>query len=165
MSRRRPSGFSLMEMVVAIALLGIFLLVLVALESEMFRLERSIRINMMSHPDPTAVLSRLRRDVLDSHGYPEAIDGHEQSESTLILLGLAEDGAWETIAWDFSEEGVARRITYRSGEKVGEWTAGNVPVFTIASFDMPDGGVAVRVQARHGGKLAIDGIFQPRIHG
>lgn len=164
MVRRRQRGFSLLEMVVSVAIFGVILLVLTILEGEMKRFDRSMRLQLLNHPEPTAVLARVRRDVLDSRGYPGHYGRYEQSPSTLLLYGLDDTGQPETIVYDFSQPGVAIRMAFGVKGESSEWRANGVPRFTITDAAMPDGGIAVRVQARSKGKLIIDAIIQPRIH-
>ena len=72
---RRQRGFTLMEVVVTMAIFGVFLMIVGALTLEMRGNEKRYPVNFMQHPQVIAVLSRLKRDVQDSFGsnpYPDS---------------------------------------------------------------------------------------------
>ena len=173
MVKRRSGGYSLLEVVVATAVLGIFLFALVALESEMRGWERRLPINFMKHPQIVSVLSRLRRDVLDLHVVPggklykEEHDGFTNSNKTLILESVQESGEVQTIVWDFSKPGEALRRSYDVGVK-SDWVARGLPSdlqLEIDSVLFAGHPYGVRIMAKDGkGNLAIDQILQPRAH-
>lgn len=161
----------MMEMVVALAIFGILLLVLTSLEKQFVEMELRSRASLMKHPDASAVISRMRKDVLDSRGYPEAHLDFIQSNEVLLLSSEDLKGEPQIIVYDFRTRTIARRLTYRGEELTSAWTARGVPRYRIESFDMPDGGVAVRLQAfdfvptKTGGKterLVLDQITEPR---
>ena len=156
------AGFSAMEMVVALAIFSVLLLVLVGLQGEFMRFDRQVRLDYLTHPEPSGVLARLRKDTLDSTGYPKAYEEWSQSPSTL-LLRVPEKDATHVVVWDFSEAGKAVRREFADGEQVMQWTANGVPEFRVEAFEMPGKGSAVRVTAYDTqGRLAIDQIIQPR---
>lgn len=173
MVSRRAAGYSLLEVVVAMAVFGIFLLILGALTMEMRRAEQHLPVNFMRNPQVINVLSRMRRDVLDAHGV-NAFEvmpppGFEQSEKTLVVESVQPGGGVQTIVWDFRTPGVVVRHAYNVGVPT-IWTARGLPEdFTnellIDAVEMEGRPWGVRLKARdRKGRLAIDQIFQPRAH-
>lgn len=144
------------------AIFSVFLLVLVALQSEFIRFDREIRIQMFTHPAPLAVLARLQRDVLDSTSYPAEYEEWTQTPETLLLRVPDKDGS-SLVIWDFSVSSVARRVEVRQGTEPVEWVARAVPLYEIGGAEMPDGRVAVRVRSYdEKGRLSIDRVILPR---
>ena len=181
MTRRRSGqrGFSLLETVFAISIFGVFLMILVTLTAEMRGNDKRYPVNFMRHPQMIAVISRLRRDVLDATlydaatnppkktpMYPGSVGGYTQSPNTLIVYSVQPSGFTETVVWDFSVPGVATRKSFSVGAQVSEWVARGLPSqFIVKTWEIPDRPYAVRIQAKdHAGLLAIDQIFQPRSH-
>ena len=161
----RRSGFTAMELVVTIFVFGLLLFMIVTLEAEMMRHERNTPINYMTHPEVTAVIARLRRDVVDSYRYPPSCDKYKQGRKTLIVDSMLSSGFSETVVWDFSVPGETHRLSYRVGNLSADWLARGTPQFEIDSYEMPNGEVAVRLDAWDDkGALAIDQIIQPRAH-
>lgn len=163
---RRTAGYTLLEVVIALTIFGVFLFILTVLTAEMGRHEKRLPVNFMRHPQTVAVLSRMRKDVLDAFG-PDPFVSHEdytQSPQTLVIRSVQENGGVQTVVWDFRTQGQAKRIAYNVG--VGtEWLARGVPQFTVDAIENGDGTYGVRVQAvDEKGKLAIDQIYQPRAH-
>jgi prepilin-type N-terminal cleavage/methylation domain-containing protein len=170
--RRRPAGYTLLELVVAMTILAVFLGMLFVLQSEMRAWEKRLPVNYMKHPQIIAVLARLRRDVVDAHGttpYRNEHDGYVMSEKTLIVESVHESGGVRTIVWDFSVPGVARRRSYTVGV-AEEWVARGLPAdfsqtLTLDAVEIPGRPWGVRLLARDGrGRIAIDQILQPRAH-
>lgn len=185
---RRAAGYSLLEVVVAMAIFGIFLAVLFGLTAEMRGWERRLPVNYMRHPQVMAVIARLRHDVLDAHGsrpYRRTHDGYTMSPTTLILETVHATGTVRMVVWDFSTPGEVRRRSYNAGALEDEWLARGVPeefsrnftfdavtlaedeeVFSSdASQQEPQRPYGVRVLAKDSnGKVAIDQILQPRAH-
>ena len=179
--RRLQHGFTLMEAVMTLAIFGIFIFIFVTLTAEMRGYDKRYPVNFMKHPQVTAVLSRMRRDVwdatlyksLDESGemvdtpmYPEDVDDYSQSDKTLIVYSIQASGFAQTVVWDFSVPGEARRLSYNVGVVVSDWRARGLPgTFTIGTYEIPNRPYAVRMKAFDGaGTLAIDQIFQPRSH-
>ena len=162
----RERGFTLMEVVVSLALFGAFLLIITLMTSEMNGYEKRLPVNFFAHPQVGATLSRLRRDVLDSTNYPESYDTYTQSPKTLILVAVQPSGFTENVVWDFSVAGEVRRRAFSVGNMTSEWIAHGVPSFIVKDFEISDHPDSVRIQAFDAkGRLAVDQIYQPRRHG
>jgi len=161
----RQRGSSLLELVVALAILGALLMMIVSLQSQMFHFERTMRIELMTHPETMAVLARVRKDVLDATGYPATAGSYVQSPTVLILGGTDERGQPIQIVYDFQRDQMVVRATFHAGTgaKIGEWVARGVPRYRVSSYEMPDGSTAVRLQGEdRQGRLTIDQIYEPR---
>ncbi len=160
---RRQRGYSAIEVVVALAIFALLIVILVGLERELIRFDRQMRVNFFTHPQPMSVVARVRRDVLDSRGYPATFLTYKQTPSLLILDISRADGKNRTAIYDFSIPNMARRTEYVDADLASQWTAQAVPPFLIDSFELPNGKTAVRLMARDDkGRLAIDEIFAPR---
>lgn len=167
MVRPAERGYTLLEVVVSLAIFGIFLFLIAQLTREMTGYEKRLPVNFLAHPQVTAVLSRLRRDVLDATMpyYPESYEEYSQSDKTLILYSLKEGGTAETVVWDFITAGEAHRRAFSVGNMTSEWTARGLPAFEITNFPIPGHPDSVRIKAiDKNGLIAIDQILQPRAH-
>jgi prepilin-type N-terminal cleavage/methylation domain-containing protein len=163
--RRRARGYSLIEISVTLALFGIFLFIIVTLTAEMRRNEKRWPINWMAHPDISAVVSRIRRDVYDSKYLPDSWQTYSQSPETPIIYTITPAGFGETIVWDFRTPGQVTRHAWTANQQQGDWTAHGTPTFTGDKYDAPNGQRGIRVTAVDDkGKLAIDQILIPRPH-
>lgn len=161
-ARRRIArrGSSLIELVVAMAVFGIFLLVLVSLAAEYRKLDRQVTFAWFLHPDDMAVATRVRRDVLDSRGYPDSF-GSDQQTPTTLLLGWP--GA-RVVVWKFGEEEV-RREEWKGANPVSTWTAKATRRFEISAWEARDGVTGVRLRGTNAdGRVVVDRIFAPRPH-
>jgi prepilin-type N-terminal cleavage/methylation domain-containing protein len=162
---KRPRGYTLMEIVVTLAVFGIFLFIVVRLTAEMRLNEKKYPVNYMSHPEVGAVMARLRKDILDTKYYPSAFQGYQQTPRTLLLYTLRQTGFGETVVYDFRKSGEARRKAYNATQLTTDWVARGVPDFQISSFTLSTGQDAVRITARDDqNRVAIDEIFVPRPH-
>ncbi len=158
-------GYTMMEMVVTLAVFGIFLWIIVILTTEMRANEKRYPINYMAHPEVGSVMARLRKDVFDTKYYPAEFQGYAQTPRTLILYTLRETGFGETVIYDFRTRGEAHRKTFNATQLTGDWVARGVPSFQIGSFTLGTGQDAVRITATdEQNRLAIDEIFVPRPH-
>jgi prepilin-type N-terminal cleavage/methylation domain-containing protein len=170
---RRSRGYSLMEIVVALAVFGFFMAIIAVLSSDMRRSEKKWPVNFMKHPQISAVLFRLRRDVQDSISpfYPPngRHGGYEQGDQVLIIHTLVASGSSEWVVWDFRKAGVIERRAFTLlGGQVSLWTATGVPPsfkVDIEAVEFPNRPYGIRIQALdEGGVLAIDQILQPRAY-
>ena len=164
--RRRARGYSLMEVVITMALFGVFLFIIVTLTAEMRRNEKKWPINFFTHPEVGSVLARIRRDVYDSMSLRDTFETYTASPTMLIVYTINQDrSSAETVVWDFSKPGEVHRMAFRATLLSSEWMARGVPAFTCSSVEKVNGQAAVRIQATDKeGKLAIDEIFVPRPH-
>ncbi|HJW93315.1 MAG TPA: prepilin-type N-terminal cleavage/methylation domain-containing protein [Thermoanaerobaculia bacterium] len=164
----RERGFTLMEIVVVLAVFGAFLWIVVVLTADMRAWQKRMPVNFMTHPAITAVVSRLRKDVQDAAPpyYRETYGNYSMSNRMLIVYTLKEAGTGETVVWDFSTDGeVTRRAFTDISGATSTWTAHGTPTFSIGDFPIPGSPDSVRIQATDkDGKLAIDQIYQPRPH-
>ena len=170
MVRRRVAGYTLLEVVVAMAVFGLFLAILGVLTVEMRAQEKRLPVNFLRHPQVIVVLSKLRRDVQDAYGsnpYPESYGKeYTQSAQTLIVQSVVEQtGGTQTIVWDFRTPGEVKRRAYNVGVPT-DWTSRGLPTsFEIDAVSIPGRPYGVRITARDGkGRIAIDQILQPRAH-
>lgn len=166
----RQRGYTLIEILVAMAVFGMFLAVLFLLTAEMRFYEKRLPLNIHKHPQVIAVLSRLRRDVMDAYGrspYKNTHDGYVSGNKVLIIETVAATGGVETIVWDFRTPREARRRAYSVGNAT-EWVArGLPPTFSKLEIDAiktdDDAAWAARIWATDDhGRLVIDTILQPR---
>ena len=163
--RRRERGFTLMEVVVAMAIFGIFLMILVQLTADMAFYEKKYTVNFLAHPQAAAVVSRLRRDVADAWPpyYPESVGTYSQTPQTL-LVDVIEAGGVKHVVWDFRTKGEVHRISYNVAVPT-EWVARGTPNFEITDLPLVNKPDSVRILAKdEGGRLVVDQIFQPRPH-
>ena len=162
---RRQRGFTLVEMLVTVAVFGVFVIIIGTLTYNMYYVQQKWPINYMSHPEVGGVVARVRRDVLDSLYYPAEFEGFVQTNRTLLIYVVGQDGFAKTIVYDFRKNNEVRRLEYKSKELETTWIGRAMPAFEIDHYDMPTGEIAVRLIARDtGGKRAIDQIFVPRPH-
>lgn len=164
--RRRDAGYTLLEVIVAMAIFGMFLVVLAQLTAEMRGVERRLPVNMHKHPQVIAVLARMRRDVMDSLKYVSSFEGYTSSDKVLIIQTLVNGGV-QTVVWDFRTPGEVRRRSY-IGNMPAEWVARGLPLtfsaLEIDAIKVNTGSPwAARITAKdQKGRLAIDTILQPR---
>jgi prepilin-type N-terminal cleavage/methylation domain-containing protein len=168
--RNRRSGYTLLEMVVAMAIFAVVTFILLSLTRELAFWERRLKLDFLRHPQIVAVISRMRRDVADAwseNPYAATAPGYSNTPKTLVLWTLNAAGGQETIVWDFSNPGVVERRAYAAGDtKV--WRARGVPRDFTADIESatnpsPFGIVGVRIKAVDSrGRVAIDQTFFPR---
>jgi prepilin-type N-terminal cleavage/methylation domain-containing protein len=162
---KRERGYSLLEVVVAIAVFGAFLIIITIVTAEMRGNEKRYPINFMAHPEVSSVMARMRKDIFDTTYYPAEFQTYKQTPQTLILYTLKQTGAGTTVVWDFSTSGEVHRKEFNGQQLATEWIAHGLPSFAISSYSLSTGQDAVRVSAIDDQKrLAIDEIFVPRPH-
>ncbi len=168
----RRAGYSLLEVVIAMALFGIFVLVALSLTMELANYERKLKVDFLRHPQIIAVIARMRRDVLDGFGtdpYRETYDVYTMSPKTLIIETLHQSASSQIVVWDFSTPGVVVRRAYKTGQ-VRQWRARGLPPEFTAETKIesvqnpnPNGAWGVRLKALDSkGQVAIDQVFFPR---
>lgn len=161
---RRARGYSLMEITVTLALFGVFLFIIVTLTAEMRRNEKKWPVNFLTHPDVSAALSRMRRDVYDAKYFPDAWQTYSQTGQTPIIYLVTATGA-ETIVWDLRTPGQVTRHAWIANLPQADWTAQATPTFTAEQYEAPNGETGLHVTAVDDkGKLAIDQILIQRPH-
>jgi prepilin-type N-terminal cleavage/methylation domain-containing protein len=163
--RRRERGYTLMEVVVSMAIFGIFLFIVVLMTAEMRRNEKRWPVNYFANPEAGSVLARMRRDISDSTAILDNYQSYSRSASTLIVYTILPDGTGETVVWDLTTPGEVHRRGFKATQLSSEWTARGLPIFTFDSESLPSGRDAVRVRAiDKENRLAIDELFVPRPH-
>ena len=173
----RQRGFTLLEVIVAMSIFGVFLYIVFSLTSDMRGWEKRLPVNFMRNPQVMSVIARMRRDVLDLHPaatgkiYVDEFQGYTNGPKTLIVqTQFTDKGGLKTIVWDLSEPTVAKRIVWNVGNVESEWAARGLPeeFSNNAKFDavkFAGRHYAVRFIARDAdGKIAIDQILQPRAY-
>jgi hypothetical protein len=152
-----------MEIVVTLALFGIFLFILVQLTAEMRSNEKRAPVNFLAHPQVGAIMARLRRDILDTKYYPKELAGYQQTDKTLILSTITPSGTTESVVYDFRTAGEVHRKTFIGTTQQTDWVARGVPQFQYEAYGDDDSDrMGVEVKAYDGSDLAIDQIFLPR---
>ena len=164
---KRSSGYTLLEIVITLAVFGFFLMMIVSLTAEMRANEKRYPVNFMAHPEMSGVMARMRKDIYDTMSYTAEWQGYAQTHQTLILYTLTEGGGAETVVWDFRTPAEVHRKAWVATELRTDWVARGLPNFSvdIDTYRLPTGQDAVRIQAtddQH--RLAIDEIFVPRKH-
>jgi prepilin-type N-terminal cleavage/methylation domain-containing protein len=168
--KQRQDGYSLLEMVVALAIFGMFCAVLFQLTAEMRFYEKRLPVNYHKHPQVIAVLARMRRDVMDAHGrtpYRNSFGPYTASEKVLIVEIVAPAGGVDTVVWDFRTAREVHRIAFHVGVP-DQWIArGLPPDFSNVDIEAirinENAAWATHIVAKDDrGRIAIDTILQPR---
>jgi prepilin-type N-terminal cleavage/methylation domain-containing protein len=165
-TRRCARGYTMLEIVITLALFGVFLFIIVTMTAEMRRNEKKWPVNFFTHPETGSVLARMRRDIYDSTLRPDDFETYSNSSPlTLIVYTINSDGTAETVVWDFTTPGEVHRKAFKATLLSSEWMARGLPMFTKTMQQMPSGQDAIRIQAMDKEqKLAIDELIVPRPH-
>jgi prepilin-type N-terminal cleavage/methylation domain-containing protein len=164
-TRRRARGYTMLEIVVTMALFGVFLFIIVTMTAEMRRNEKKWPVNFFAHPEVGSVLARMRRDIYDSTLRLNNFETYSASPLTLIVYTINNDGTGETVVWDFTTPGEVHRKAFKATLLSSEWMAGGLPSFTVTTTTV-GGQDWIRIQAMDKEqKLAIDELIVPRPHG
>ncbi|MFP5245225.1 MAG: prepilin-type N-terminal cleavage/methylation domain-containing protein [Thermoanaerobaculia bacterium] len=167
--KRRQLGYSLMEVIVAMTVFGMFLATIFVLTADMRRWEKRLPVNLYRNPQIMSVLSRLRRDVQDAHGaepYLNEYAGYKASSQVLILESVQPNGYTRTIVWDFRTPGSVRRREYNVGVS-RDWVQRGLPQelqsIKVAAVSTKAAAWACVISAYDDqGRLAIYQVLQPR---
>lgn len=161
---RRRRGYTVIELVVSLAVLSVVLMALSMLSIEFLRFDRAVRMKWFTHPDTDAVLSRMRADVIEAVAYPATFDVYVQSEKLLILRTIGPQLEAEETVWDFRDDGVAKRRRFRNAAIAEEWSASGLPDFTIAAESFADGTIGVRLLGKdEEGRVVVEQTMAPRV--
>ncbi len=157
-----------------LAVFGAVLAIFFILTAEMRQWEKRLPVNYMRHPQVSAVMARLRKDVLDAYlqtgAYGDTEGDFTSGPKVLIVDTILEAGTFQTIVWDFSKPGIVQRHAFTSGLKTNTWTARGIPLdfskqVGIAAVEFEDRPYGVRIKAEdENGLVSIDQILQPRSH-
>lgn len=171
--RRRQRGYTVLEMIVSLSVFGIIVAIFAILTAEMRAHQKRLPVNFMKHPQVSALMARMRRDVLDAYGSdpynPTRTYGYEQTPKTLLIESVQPNGGVQTIVWDFREPGIVRRRAFNVGVET-QWVARGLPPDFRCAIDAVEdipgtAPAAVRITATdEEGRVAIDQILQPRAH-
>lgn len=155
----RRRGFSLVEMLVALAILSVFVFIIIGLERGTLALVRDSEVRQTTLTDLDPVLARFGRDVHDAAGYwpnGRALGPYRQSESTLILR-LPPDSEGDAVVWDFTDSRV-QRIVFEGNTEGTTWVWNGPAAWNISAYR----GRWVRLQASIDGRALVDRIWRPR---
>ena len=167
----RQRGYTLLEMVFALAIFGILCTILFVLTAEMRFSAKHLPINMHKNPQVIGVLARLRRDVLDASSrqpYEKTYGEYTSSDKVLIIEVMTPSSGQQTVVWDFRTAGEVRRRAYQVGNVADDWVTRGLPVdfsgLEIGAIRTSPGSAwATRITAKdENGRIAIDTILQPR---
>jgi prepilin-type N-terminal cleavage/methylation domain-containing protein len=132
--RAAQRGYTMMEVVVTLAIFGVFLFIIVILTAEMKSQEKRFPVNFLSHPDTSSVIARFRRDVYDAKYLADAYQKYEKSPQVVILYCIRQ-GTGETVIYDFRTAGEAHRMTFSTEAMTSDWVARAVPSFSVSYDD------------------------------
>jgi prepilin-type N-terminal cleavage/methylation domain-containing protein len=162
---KNKRGFTLLEIVITIAIFGVFLMIIVSVTLDMRKNESKYPVDFMTHPEVSGLVARFRKDIFDTKYFPAEFKGYKQTSKTLVMYTLRTTGFAETVVYDFQTHGEVHRKSYNATDLTGDWVARGVPTFDINDYKLATGQDAVRLRALDDkGRLAIDQIFLQRAH-
>jgi prepilin-type N-terminal cleavage/methylation domain-containing protein len=127
------AGFSAIELVVTLAIIGVIVVMLASVARDNRKLEQDFKVELLAHPSVSAVVSRIRRDVIDAVDYGDPFSEYAQSDKILILRTAGAHGSG-AIVWDLREPNSVRRIEFHGEKIVAEWQARQTLRFEIDSW-------------------------------
>lgn len=163
---RSSAGFSLLEIVVVLAILGILIFVLVVSQRETDTYERKHPIDLATLPDKSLVVARVRHDVWDASELPRRYLDYTFDESTLITRREDRETREQiTVVYDFSARDKVRRIEYGpNDEQRNEWETHGGPRYHVELMQLGDS-YAIRLKGyATSGQLEVDQMIAPRVN-
>ena len=166
-TRRRARGYTMMEIVVTLALFGVFLFIIVTMTAEMRRNEKKWPVNFFAHPEVGSVLARMRRDIYDSTARPRQLRNVQQlaADADRLHDQQRRHGRDGGVGFQRRRGEVHRRGVQSDAAVVGVDGAWPAAVHGALPESMPSGQDAMRIRAvDKEKKLAIDELIVPRPH-
>lgn len=155
----------MIEIVVVLAIFGIFLYIVVMLTAEMKRNEKKWPVNFMTHPDVSSVIARIRRDAEDAKSFPPNFNTYTADAKTMIVYTHLPSGFAETVVYDFNTPGEVHRFEFTGPQQTSEWVAHGVPTFRWDRDTQINGEPATHITAEDANhRLAIDQYIVSRPH-
>jgi hypothetical protein len=124
-------------MVVAVAILGILIMIMMVLQSELLTFDRKTRVDLFTQPDTSMVIHRFRHDVLDAAGYHNGTyEGYKQGDTTLLLDIRDPDTTVRShvVVWDFSDSTTAHRYEFVNREQQSHWFTHAGVMYLISAY-------------------------------
>lgn len=157
------SGFSLLELVIAMAILGALIMMFVSVQRDTLNLDRRLREPRVTAADLEPVLVRFGRDVLDSRGYypnQRELDGFRQGPTTLLLRQhTAGPGTPDVVVWSLESDRV-QRLSYTGERRLSQWAWRGPVQWQISPYEDE----WVRLTASSRDTRLVDRIWRPRAH-
>ena len=162
---KAQSGFTMIEIVVTIAVLGALIIVLIVSQHETTTFDRKNKLDLFTHPDKSAVLVRFRHDVIDCGSIVPSFGGYTTTEKSAVLQKFDPETHKPTfVVWDFREPHTANRVELATDSTIlSDWKANEVPDYVLSTYDTGSS-VGLRLRAfDESGKPVIDEIVVPRV--
>ena len=147
-TRRRARGYTMLEIVIALALFGVFLFIIVTMTvgDAAQREEVAGQLFHASGSGQRAGADAARHLTTAPRG-PTTSTRTAVRRLTLIVYTINNDGTAETVVWDFTTPGEAHRKAFKATLLSSDWMARGLPIFTAPSEPMPSGQDAIHVRA------------------